>query len=124
MTNLNAEVVSVLPNKIKIRIKDLEDFRIAEERLTVGSYVKVSDMEECFIIAIIDNFIIEKDVTDIDRTYILEAVPIGFVDNNGVFTRGGTRLPYHHQELNQLLEVTSRIFMIKLNYQKDSYFPN
>ena len=30
---INAEVVSVFPNKIKISVEDLEDFQIAEEKL-------------------------------------------------------------------------------------------
>ena len=35
--NLNAEVISVYPNKVKISFDNLEYFQLAEERLKVGS---------------------------------------------------------------------------------------
>ena len=42
---LNAEVISVYPNKVRISVDDIEDFKIAEESLRVGSYVRISDNE-------------------------------------------------------------------------------
>lgn len=32
---LNAEVIAVLPNKVKISVDDLENFQLAEEKLKV-----------------------------------------------------------------------------------------
>lgn len=36
---INAEVISVFPNKVKISVDKLEDFCLAEEKLKVGSYL-------------------------------------------------------------------------------------
>ena len=59
---LNAEVISVYPDKVRISVEKLEDFKIAGESLKVGSYVRISDNENSVLIAIIENFSIE--VTD------------------------------------------------------------
>ncbi len=56
MSNVKAEVVAVFPDKVKIVVDDLENFRVAEEALRVGSYLKVSDNENAVLIAIIENF--------------------------------------------------------------------
>lgn len=88
--NMNAEVIAVYPNKIKISVDDLEDFRIADESLKVGSYVKVSDNENAILMAIIENFsiIVKNDGT---RDYLIEANPLGII-KDGKFTRGGDSL--------------------------------
>ena len=53
---LNAEVIAVLPNKVKISVDDLEDFQLAEEKLKVGSYLRIADNDNVVLIAIIENF--------------------------------------------------------------------
>lgn len=91
---INAEVISVLPNKIKISVENLEDFQIAEEKLKVGSYLRISDNENAILIAIIENFSIEigKDTTETPvRKYILEANPLGII-RDGKFERGDDSL--------------------------------
>lgn len=91
---INAEVISVLPNKIKISVEDLEDFQIAEEKLKVGSYLRISDNENAILIAIIENFSIEigKDTTETPvRKYILEANPLGIIRDEK-FERGDDSL--------------------------------
>ena len=40
---INAEVISVFPNKVKISVDKLEDFCLAEEKLKVGSYLEIKD---------------------------------------------------------------------------------
>ena len=45
---IKAEVISVKPDKVKISIDNIEDFKIAEQELKVGSYLQVSDNEEVF----------------------------------------------------------------------------
>ncbi len=87
---LNAEVVAVLPNKIKISVDKLEDFRIAEESLKIGSYLKISDNENAGLIAVISNYLIEVDDQG-ERKYIIEANPLGIL-KNGIFKRGGDEL--------------------------------
>ncbi len=88
---INAEVTAVYPNKVRIAVTDLKDFSIPGEKLTVGSYIRVSDNENCAIIAVIENYMIEQ-LKDQDRKYIIEANPIGFLDTEGTFHRGGTSI--------------------------------
>lgn len=91
-TEINAVVTSVFPDKARIEVKDIEDFKIAGEKLSVGSYLRISDSEDCAIIAVVENFRIEKREHEEDRQYILEAAPIGFLDHTGSFIRGGTNI--------------------------------
>ena len=58
-TNVKAEVISVFPNKVKIAVGDIDSFKVADELLAVGSYLKIFDHNDCSIIAIIENFSIE-----------------------------------------------------------------
>lgn len=88
---LNAEVISVFPNKVRISVDKLEDFCIADEKLKVGSYLRIADNDNAVLIAIIENFSIEVGGDSSDnpmRKYILEANPIGLL-RDGKFERGG-----------------------------------
>lgn len=88
---LNAEVISVFPNKVKISVDDLEDFQLAEEKLKVGSYLRIADNDNAVLIAIIENFTIEvghDTAGEPTRKYILEANPLGII-RDGKFERGG-----------------------------------
>ena len=87
---INAEVIAVYPDKIKITVDNLEDFRLAGEALQVGSYLKISDNENAILMAIIENFsIIVSDAGK--RDYAIEALPLGMI-KNGTFIRGGDSL--------------------------------
>ncbi|WP_233147200.1 anti-phage-associated helicase HerA [Paenibacillus selenitireducens] len=86
-----AQVVSVLPNKIKIQVTDIEAFKENTESFSVGSYLRVSDSQDCALICIIENFTIEKN-EEKKSQYILEAVPIGFLDSDKKFIRGGNNI--------------------------------
>ncbi|WP_139490353.1 anti-phage-associated helicase HerA [Brevibacillus dissolubilis] len=86
-----AKVVSVLPNRIKIEVRDIEKFKLQSEKFSVGSYLRVSDSEDCALICIIENFSIQKE-DEKDDIYILEAMPLGFLDTEGEFTRGGNNI--------------------------------
>jgi len=101
---INAEVISVKPDKVKISVEKLEDFKIAEEDLKVGSYLQISDDNDIILIAIIESFSIdlievkkedEKGSLyyDLERKYIIEASPIGIIEDNK-FIRGGRYLIY------------------------------
>lgn len=88
---MNAEVVSVLPNKVKIVVDELKDFQLPSEKLKVGSYVRISDSEDAVMLAIIENYSIESILNaegEPDRRYILEANPLGIL-RDGDFERGG-----------------------------------
>lgn len=103
-----ADVIYVKPDKVKISVSDLVSFREAEETLKVGSYLQIIDEnEEKVLIAIIESFSIDiveplknKQTSDeddngsdneFDRKYIIEASPLGVIEN-GKFTRGGDTL--------------------------------
>lgn len=90
---INAEVVSVFPNKVRIAVDDLASFQIAEQSLRVGSFLKISDNDNVSLICIIENFSIElRDKGgDVNRVYMIEAYPLGTLCN-GVFRRGGDEL--------------------------------
>lgn len=131
---LNAEVVSVLPNKIKIKVNKLQDFKLPEEKFSVGSYIRVSDTEDCAIIAMIENFMIEQENEDGDRNYILEAVPIGFLEQDGKFSRGGNNIaipptevkPAHKLEIQKIynqIDEKKRFCFSKLAQNKEIDVP-
>lgn len=44
--SINAEVISVYPDKVKVSIDDLDSFRLAEEHLKVGSYLRIADSND------------------------------------------------------------------------------
>ena len=111
---LNAEVIAVLPNKVKISVDDLENFQLAEEKLKVGSYLRIADNDNAVLIAIIENFNIEVGVNqsgESNRKYILEANPLGII-RNGRFERGGDTIaippkkvePAKKEEIQKIFE--------------------
>lgn len=88
---INAEVISVYPNKIKISVEDLATFRIDGEELKVGSYLRIADNENAILIAIIENFSIEVGIdkdNNPTRKYLIEANPLGILRGDE-FQRGG-----------------------------------
>lgn len=113
---LNAEVISVYPNSVKIKVDKIENFQIAEQSLRIGSFVEVSDNENSKLFAVIENFSIEvtertaedkKTIAETDNTkkkedtgkkYILEAKPLGTL-KNGEFIRGGDELAIPPKEV-------------------------
>ncbi|WP_433847219.1 anti-phage-associated helicase HerA [Acinetobacter proteolyticus] len=82
-----AEVVSVRPNKITVQVTNLEDFKLPDESLKVGSYIRVTNNDDAILIAIIENFSIGFDNRN-ERIYLIEALPLGVLED-GKFIRGG-----------------------------------
>lgn len=91
---INAEVIAVYPDHVRISVDDLASFRHAEESLRVGSYLKVSDNENVALMCVIESFSIEvredKNGSS-QRTYVIDASPLGTL-RDGVFRRGGDEL--------------------------------
>lgn len=92
MTNaaeIKAEVIAVYPDKVKISVEDIAVFS-GGKSIKVGSYLRITDSDDCALIATIENFSIE--VTDkAERRHIIEALPLGIIDD-GKFIRGGDTL--------------------------------
>lgn len=85
----NAEVISVFPNKVRVSVQDIAAFTDGKA-LKVGSYLRISDSEDCALIAIIENFSIEVN-DKAERKHIIEALPLGVI-RDGKFYRGGDAL--------------------------------
>ncbi|MBY6345353.1 ATP-binding protein [Providencia rettgeri] len=87
--DIKAEVIAVFPDKVKISVGNISEFS-NDKSLKVGSYLRITDSEDCALIAIIENFCIE--VTDkSERRHIIEALPLGII-TDGKFIRGGDTL--------------------------------
>ena len=107
---MNAEVIAVYPNKVKISVDKLEDFKVADEELKVGSYLRIADNENAILIAIIVNFSIEVS-DEGKRKYIIEANPLGIL-KDGKFQRGGDSIaippkkvePAKNDEISKIYE--------------------
>ncbi len=82
-----AQVISVRPNKIIVQVADLDDFKLPNEHLKVGSYIKVTNNDDAELVAIIENFTIGFDKAN-EQIYLIEALPLGVLED-GEFTRGG-----------------------------------
>jgi hypothetical protein len=133
----NAEVISVFPNKVRIAVYDMEKFKVKGELLTVGSYLKVFDQNECSIIAIIENYSIElKEAADGTRSkvYIIEAMPLGYIDADGIFQRGGNNIaippktvePAEKSDIQKIyddIEKSNRFCFSKLGQDKSVCVP-
>ncbi|WP_423595686.1 anti-phage-associated helicase HerA [Roseateles sp. MS654] len=87
--DIKAEVIAVFPDKVKISVGNISAFA-NEMSLKVGSYLRITDSEQCALIAIIENFCIEV-TTSGERRHIIEALPLGIIAG-GKFIRGGDTL--------------------------------
>lgn len=133
MESINAEVISVFPNKVKISVDDLKAFKIAEESLKVGSYLRISDNENAIMIAIIETFSIEVNDSG-DRKYIIDALPLGMIEG-GKFIRGGDTIaippkevtPATHEDIKKIfmdsIDESKRFSFAKLSSDKDIEIP-
>ncbi|MES2299349.1 MAG: anti-phage-associated helicase HerA [Pseudomonadota bacterium] len=92
MTDANqmkAEVIAVFPDKVKISVDDIATFS-GGQSIKVGSYLRITDSDDCALIAIIENFCIEVN-DKAQRRHIIEALPLGII-SDGKFIRGGDTL--------------------------------
>ncbi|WP_291477068.1 anti-phage-associated helicase HerA [Acidovorax sp.] len=87
--DIKAEVIAVFPDKVKISVGNISAFA-NDKSLKVGSYLRITDSEDCALIAIIENFCIEVN-DKAERRHIIEALPLGIIAD-GKFIRGGDTL--------------------------------
>lgn len=107
---INAEVIAVYPDKVKVIVDSLEDFQIAGESLKVGSYLRISDNDNAVLIAIIENFSIEVNDKG-ERKHLVQAFPLGIIKDNK-FIRGGDSIaippkkvePAREEEIKKIYE--------------------
>lgn len=90
---MNAEVIAVYPNRVKISVDDLSKFTTIDEqveKLKVGSYLEIADDDNHKLIAIIESYSIEVKENG-ERKFIIEANPLGIITDDK-FIRGGDSL--------------------------------
>lgn len=90
-------ILTVAPSLIQIEVLDVDKFKEDTVDFTIGSYLKISDDTNTSIIALVQSFKIketnnggETEVTT--PSFILDAQPIGFLDDKGKFKRGGQQI--------------------------------
>ena len=114
LPKLNAEVISVLPNKIKVLVRNIEEFK-DKKKLSVGSYLKITDEDEYSVISVIESYNIqieedEKDDGNREKRYIIEALPVGYINKEGNFIRGTAEIaippkkaePATHEDIEKM----------------------
>jgi DNA helicase HerA-like ATPase len=90
-------ILTVAPNLIQIEVLDADQFKQDVSDFTIGSYLKISDDSNTSIIALVQSFKIKETNTSgtVEATkpsFILDAQPIGFLDEAGKFKRGGQQI--------------------------------
>ncbi len=96
----NVEVIAVMPDKIKIAVRNLEESPI--NNFKIGSYLKVKDHEDHELIVMIEDYSIETSETS-DKKYIITANQLGVLKNNK-FIRGGDNLVLPPREVQVVTE--------------------
>ena len=91
------KILTVAPNLIQIEVLNADQFKQDATDFTIGSYLKISDDSNTSIIALVQSFKIkETSATGTKETtqpsFILDAQPIGFLDDEGKFKRGGQQI--------------------------------
>jgi len=123
--NLCAEVIAVYPDKVRISVDEIEDFAIAEEKLRVGSYLRIADNDNAVMIAVIENFTIEVSSNpegNPKRKYVLEANPLGII-RDGKFERGGDTIAIPPKKVEPAkIEEIQKIFAESLPIEKKFSF--
>ena len=123
--NLYAEVIAVYPDKVRISVDNIEDFSIAEEKLRVGSYLRIADNDNAVMIAVIENFTIEVTANpegNPKRKYVLEANPLGII-RDGKFERGGDTIAIPPKKVEPAkIEEIQKIFAESLPNEKKFSF--
>lgn len=100
MTDKPYKVVCVTPNLIQLEVIDIDEF-VADEnkQFKIGSYLKITDNNGVSVIAIVQSYKI-KDPADkgengepgLKRSFLVDAQPVGFLDANDKFMRGGQQI--------------------------------
>lgn len=131
---VNAEVIAVNPDSIKIAINNLDEFLGEHGGLKLGSFLNVSDDDSCQLVAVIQNFSLEVN-EDGKKKYFIDALPLGTIQD-GEFIRGGDTLsipptsvsPTKLEDMKVIFESSVNeqvkfIFSKLINHQSDIEIP-
>lgn len=101
MATTNSDIFRILtvsPNLIQVEVLDAEKFKHDTSDFTIGSYLKISDDSNTAIITLVQSFKIKEtnligETTNVTTpTFVLDSQPIGFLDDQGKFRRGGQQI--------------------------------
>lgn len=106
-TNHYFRVLSVAPTSIQIEVTNPDEFRNANDKFALGSYIRIADEFDESVIGILRNYKI-RDLNDYSMlnsikkqpSFILDIHPIGYM-KNGEFYRGTNNItiPPSHVEI-------------------------
>lgn len=90
-------ILTVAPSLIQVEVLNAEQFKQDASDFTIGSYLKISDDSNTAIIALVQSFKIKDtnlggETSVSTPTFVLDAQPIGFLDDAGNFKRGGQQI--------------------------------
>lgn len=92
-------VIAVTPNLIQIEVIDTDAFKAnAENTFSLGSYLRISDENGLSIIAVVQSYHIrdagtnDQQMDALQPRFIVDAQPVGFLDEHGKFMRGGQQI--------------------------------
>jgi ABC-type dipeptide/oligopeptide/nickel transport system ATPase component len=100
MTEKPYRVICVTPSLIQLEVTNIDEFAADESKqFKIGSYLKITDNNQVSVIAIIQSYKI-KDPTERNdaqspggtRSFIVDAQPVGFLDSEKKFKRGGQQI--------------------------------
>lgn len=93
------KVISVSQDLIQIEVLDAGELKKQSgQRLTIGTYLKIADDDGLAVIAVVRAYRI-KDPAPSDTqakpvapVFVMDAQPLGYLDKNGAFQRGGQNI--------------------------------
>ena len=93
----NFRVIAVGPKMIQVEVIDVEQFRKSAGSLSLGSYLKVGDDNNCCVLALVEGYKIKQasvpgeNAAPQEPSFIVDAQPIGHIVD-GSFRRGGQQV--------------------------------
>lgn len=110
-----ARVVGVGPDLIQVEVTSTEEYEKLDNKLEIGTYLKISDDNDSTVVAIVQSYRIrdrlptdDKEVTS--PTFVIDTQPVGRLEG-GKFRRGGKQItiPPKHVSIAST-EVLSEIY--------------
>lgn len=101
MSENQYRVICVTPNLIQIEVTNIDQFAADNKNreFKIGSYLKITDNNEVSVIAIIQSYKIKDPAQfsatsepGIQRSFIIDSQPVGFLDSKNKFRRGGQQI--------------------------------
>lgn len=99
MENKNYRILTVQPNLIQVEVIDTDVLRASGDNFTIGGYLKISDEDDMAIVVVIQGYkikepkLLKSEEEEMEpASFILDTQPIGFLDAEGNFKRGGQQI--------------------------------